>query len=197
MADTVAKEKLFSALSELYAEMEKDYNAAAEKIGLSCKGCPDNCCRTFFQHHTYIEWAYLWEGIDALSESRKAILIARAQSYINQFKEILTRGGQPRIMCPLNEEGLCQLYTHRLMICRMHGVPNYFIGPDGQKKSFPGCIRCQQLYSNDHLVAVLDRTPHYRKLATLEMTLRGPHPERLPRVNLTIAEMLTAGPPQI
>jgi hypothetical protein len=135
--------------------------------------------------------------VNALSENRKALLIAKAQTYVSQAREMLTGGGQPRIMCPLNEKGLCQLYAHRLMICRMHGVPNHFVRPDGEKKIFPGCILCQQLYSKYDRVAVLDRTPHYRKLATLEMTFRGPHPERLPRVNLTIAEMLTAGPPNL
>ena len=197
MPGAVSKDKLFAALSEVYADMENAYNLTAEKIGLSCTGCPDNCCKTFFQHHTYIEWAYLWAGVNALSEDRKTAFVAQARTYVEHAGDMLRRGKQPHLMCPLNEGGQCRLYVHRLMICRMHGVPNSFIRPDGAKKSFPGCIRCQDLYTQDDLVSVLDRTPHYRRLATLEMTFRGEHPERLPRVNLTIAEMLVAGPPRV
>jgi len=197
MSTTVSKEKILGVLSELYTDMENAYRLATEKIGLSCDGCPDNCCRTFFQHHTYIEWAYLWKGLEQCTKKQKETLIARAQDYVAQSKHLMGQGTQPQIMCPLNEDGRCQLYEHRLMICRMHGVPNSFIRPDGKKLSFPGCTRSQELYAQSEEAPVLDRTPHYRRLASLEMTLRGPNPQRLSRVNLTIAEMLVAGPPHV
>jgi hypothetical protein len=100
-------------------------------------------------------------------------------------------------MCPLNRDGLCGLYEHRLMICRMHGIPNIFVRPDGKKMSFPGCFRCQELCSQLKEVPVLDRTSFYRDLAALEMALMGPKGKSLPRVRLTIAEMLGHGPPEV
>ena len=197
MKHTVERKKIFEALAELYSEMEEAYNLTAQHIGLSCEGCIDNCCRTFFQHHTYIEWAYLWKGLEQFKEKARTALVIRAQEYVAQSRDLLEQGKQPHIMCPLNENGLCQLYEHRLMICRMHGVPNSFVRPDGNKLTFPGCIRSQALYATLEEAPILDRTPHYRKLASLEMTLRGSNPQRLARVNLTIAEMLVQGPPKL
>jgi hypothetical protein len=197
MSKAISKSKIFAALSELYTEMEAAYNLAANAIGLSCEGCPDNCCKTFFQHHTYIEWDFLWEGMNQLPDHKRKVFITRAQDYVSQSQKLLEAGKKPQLMCPLNENGLCQLYDHRLMICRMHGVPNSFVRPDGKKLDFPGCMPCQQRYASSDKVPVLDRTPHYRKLAGLEMAFRGPTPERLSRVNLTMAEMLVTGPPQM
>jgi hypothetical protein len=100
-------------------------------------------------------------------------------------------------MCPLNEDGRCQLYEYRLMICRLHGVPNSFVMPDGKKVNFPGCFRCQALCSDLKEVPVLDRTRFYRDLASLEMTFLQSRSEALPKVNLTLAQMLVQTPPQI
>jgi hypothetical protein len=79
----------------------------------------------------------------------------------------------------------------------MHGVPNSFVRPDGKKLSFPGCSRCQELYSYSQDVPILDRTPFYRELASLEIAFVGKKIKTLPRVNLTLAEMLVHGPPGV
>ena len=188
---------MFTKLSLLYSDMEGAYNRTAGKIGLSCRGCPENCCTSHFQHHTYIEWAYLWNGIRSRPEEKQREFVSRAGEYVRQSRILLAQGLRPRIMCPLNDDGLCQLYEYRFMICRMHGVPNSFVRPDGKKLSFPGCFRCQELYSHLGEVPVLDRTDFYRNLASLEMAFVGPEIKTLPRVNLTLAEMLVEGPPAI
>ena len=188
---------LFTKLSLLYSEMEGAYNRAAGKIGLSCQGCPDNCCTSHFQHHTYIEWAYLWNGIRSRPDEKQREFINRAGEYVRRSRILLAQGLRPRIMCPLNDDGLCQLYEYRSMICRMHGVPNSFVRPDGKQMSFPGCFRCQELYSHLDEVPVLDRTDFYRNLASLEMAFVGPKIKTLPRVSLTLAEMLVQGPPGV
>jgi hypothetical protein len=188
---------LFTKLSLLYSEMEGAYNRAAGKIGLSCRGCPDNCCTSHFQHHTYIEWAYLWNGIRSRPDEKQREFINRAGEYVRRSRILLAQGLRPRIMCPLNDDGLCQLYEYRSMICRMHGVPNSFVRPDGKQMSFPGCFRCQELYSHLEEVPVLDRTDFYRNLASLEMAFVGPKIKTLPRVSLTLAEMLVQGPPGV
>jgi len=197
MREKTLKSTLFRRLSRLYSEIEEVYNRAAGKIGLSCRGCPDNCCATYFQHHTYIEWAYLWEAIRCCADEKQLEFMNRAWDYVGQSRALLAQGIRPRIMCPLNDNGLCQLYEYRLMICRMHGVPNSFVRPDGKKMSFPGCFRCQELCSHLKEVSVLDRTSFYRDLAYLEVDFAGPKGNALPRVNLTLAEMLVQGPPGI
>ena len=79
----------------------------------------------------------------------------------------------------------------------MHGVPNSFVRPDGKKMSFPGCFRCQELYSDMDEVPVLDRTPLYKDLASIEMALLKSKGRSLSRVKLTLAEMLVQGPPNV
>lgn len=187
----------FNKLEQLYAQMEEAYNQCAEKIGLTCQGCPDNCCTSFFQHHTYIEWAYFWKGLNQCPEEMKNRIIKRAKNYVQKARENLDQGIRPDIMCPVNEDGLCILYKHRLMICRMHGVPNSLTRPDKQTLSFPGCYRCQELCNGLKDYPVLDRTNFYTRLADLEMAFVGPKIKNMPRVNLTLAEMIVLGPPKL
>jgi len=188
---------IFKRLSLLYSEMERAYDLTANQLGLSCQSCPDNCCTSYFLHHTYIEWAYLWEGIRSCNDERQQGFLRRATDYVNEAKALPAEEVKVQIMCPLNENGFCRLYEYRLMICRMHGVPNSFVRPDGKKLSFPGCFRCQELYSESATAPVLDRTDFYRNLANLEMEFLGEKARNLPRVRLTLAEMLTQGPPEI
>ena len=78
----------------------------------------------------------------------------------------------------------------------MHGVPNRLTRPDGKEITFPGCFRCQELYKHLQEVPVLVRTGYYRDLASLEMAFVGRQINVLPRVNLTLAEMLLQEPPE-
>lgn len=197
MRERALESTLFKELYRLYSKMEEAYNRVAGQIGLSCQGCPDNCCTSYFQHHTYIEWAYLWKGIGSRPDEKQREFMNRAGEYVRQSRALLVQGLKPRIICPLNDKGLCQLYKYRLMVCRMHGVPNSFVRPDGKRVSFPGCFRCQELYSHLKEVPVLDRTGFYRDLASLEMAFVGPKIKTLPKMNLTLAEMLVQGPPRI
>jgi hypothetical protein len=124
----------------------------------------------------------------------------RAERYVHQARSSLAQGLRPRLMCPLNDDGLCGLYEHRLMICRMHGTANMFTKPDGSEVHFPGCFRFEEavadLDKREHGL-ILDRTPLYRRLVELEVAYLGDASGRLPRVDLTLAEMLVAGPPRI
>ena len=112
----------------------------------------------------------------------------------------MARGDRPHIMCPLNERGLCSLYSHRLMICRTHGVPATLRRPDGQHLRFPGCFRCQEIvrsrYSEETEAPAMDRTILYQRLAQLESRFLGEKRQLFPKVKLTIAEMIVNGPPK-
>ena len=132
-----------------------------------------------------------------MPQERRQMFLKKARDYVGESQLLLVQGKSPRIMCPLNEDGLCQIYEHRLMICRMHGVPNQFERPDGKTMRFPGCLPCQKLYADLAEVPTLDRTPFYKDLASLEMAFLKTKGHAVPKVKLTLAEMLVQGPPKI
>lgn len=181
--------------------MEEAYEACAAQAGLSCTGCERNCCTSFFRHHTYVEWAFLWRGLNGMDKTERKLLVDRAEDYLTQTRIAMAADVAPSAMCPLNEKGLCVLYSHRLMICRMHGTRNVFSLPDGGQRFFPGCARFVELPcaapGQEADTPCLDRTPFYTELAALETMFLQRAGRPLPRVNLTIAEMMVLGPPRI
>ncbi|TVQ97409.1 MAG: hypothetical protein EA399_13140 [Desulfovibrionales bacterium] len=187
-------------LPQLYADMEDRYANIAKKIGLTCSGCPDNCCTSYFQHHTHVEWAYLWKGLKELPDAQLREIRLRAREYVEQAHRMLAEHRVPELMCPLNEDGRCVLYTHRLMICRLHGVPNVFTLPNGICKEFPGCFRSQDraraVASQDAPPPKLDRTDLYRRLVEMEMNYLRSMANKPTKVRLTLAEMIHQGPPR-
>ncbi|HSH14375.1 MAG TPA: hypothetical protein VLA15_11510 [Desulfurivibrionaceae bacterium] len=196
MSDNLLAPELAVRLAALYQRMESAYDRVAGELAFSCTGCPDNCCDSFFLHHTVSEWCYLWLGLAALPSAQQAGIRDRAERYLAGATAALTRNERPQILCPLNEQGLCSLYRHRLMICRMHGVPSAMTRPDGQKQSFPGCFRCQELTAGREKLPEVERTQLYRELAELERELLTTVKWQGGRVKMTIAEMILAGPPK-
>ncbi len=200
MKEVVLSEQRVKELEAIYEKLQQEYEKVAGILNFSCSGCPDNCCDSYFLHHTYAEWAHLWQGIRQLEPKRQQTLIARAKSYLEQCERDLAVGQRPQIMCPLNEEGLCALYEHRLLVCRTHGVPATMTRPDGQILRFPGCFRCQDIvdvqYDQEQPPHV-ERTVLLRKLALLENELLENKRHLMPKVKITIAEMLVKGPPAI
>lgn len=196
--DSILSAELAGRIAELYQQMEEAYDLAAGELSFGCSGCPDNCCDSYFLHHTYVEWAYLWEGMEQLAEEKREELSRRAAAYVVAAEKAMAAGERPQVMCPLNEAGRCTLYSHRLMICRMHGVPSAMVRPDGKRFTFPGCFRCQEVVA-DHQgkPPEVDRTDFYRQLVGLEHELLGHRRHYLPRVKMTIAQMLVKGPPEL
>ena len=196
---------LADRMGQIYKEMEKGYEQVAVQLKFSCDGCPDNCCDSWFQHHTFVEWAYLWLGFCELAESRQAEILERSRLFISGSEQALARNERPELMCPLNENGRCILYAHRLMVCRTHGVPATMQRPDGQRLNFPGCFRCQELVERtfpdqlekQSVVPRVERTLLLRRLAQLENELMEGRRHLYPRIKLTIAQMLVKGPPMI
>jgi len=197
MTEKILSTELATRMADLYRRMAEAYDAVAGELAFTCEGCPDNCCDSFFLHHTLIEWAYLWEGLSKLESAELEKIKSRAESYLAGCAESMAKGDRPQIMCPLNEGGLCGLYEHRLMICRMHGVPSSFTRPDGQKVGFPGCFRCQELTGSNEDLPNVDRTELYRELAELEKLLLKASGKPRPRIKMTIAEMIVSGPPEL
>jgi len=98
-------------VADLYHDMEAAYDRTAKELDFSCSGCPDNCCDSFFLHHTYTEWAYLWHGLKGIDDNLLSAIIAKASDYIIESEASLAKGERPIIMCPLNSEGRCALYS--------------------------------------------------------------------------------------
>lgn len=193
--------ELSRELAYIYEAMEAGYDQVAGEIGLTCRGCPDNCCDSYFLHHTYSEWAYLWQGLQSLDTEMRERIQARASSYQQECERQLAAGKRPQIMCPLNMDGLCALYSHRMLVCRMHGIPATMTRPDGQSMRFPGCFRCQEIveqkYDQPEEAPAMDRTELFRKMVAVESRLLGEKRHLMPRVKMTIAEMIVQGPPSL
>ncbi len=186
---------IFHQLGQLYADMQEAYAETAGNAGLSCSGCPQNCCHSYFRHHSFVEWTYLWRGVRELPEDRRQTLLERAKSYAAETEQAQAGNTIPNAPCPLLEDGRCSLYSHRLMICRMHGTKNSLTMPDGKIKMFSGCFRYVEQTGDNQDPPTLDRTPFYSRLAALELEFRQ-RKSLNGRVNLTIAEMLLMGPPK-
>jgi len=200
MKEVVLSAEMVRDLENIYQELESEYNRVAEELNFSCSSCPDNCCDSYFLHHTYLEWAFLWRGFGQLVKEKQSELLERCRAYILQCEKAEQKGERPQVMCPLNEEGLCILYSHRLLVCRTHGVPATMTRPDGQKLRFPGCFRCQDIvgskFENVEPPAV-ERTLSLRKIVQLEDELLEHKRHLAPKVRMTIAEMLVRGAPAL
>ncbi|MDR3631932.1 MAG: hypothetical protein P4L42_16545 [Desulfocapsaceae bacterium] len=190
---------LLHRMELIYQKMENEYDKVAAELGFSCEGCPDNCCDSYFEHHTCAEWSYLWLGFSQLPDSIRQEILARAEACQRACEEAIGREERPQVMCPLNREGRCILYRYRLMVCRTHGVPAVMTRPDGRTLNFPGCFRCQEVVrercQDQEKVPTMERTALLRKLALLENDLLEGRRHLLPKVRLTIAQMLLQGPP--
>ena len=144
MKELTLPPELSCEIREIYDSMVAAYDEVAGAVTLTCDGCPDNCCDSYFLHYTYSEWAYLWMGLRALGDEQLDRILGRARDCVAQSRMQISRGERPTIMCPLNEAGRCTLYVHRLMICRTHGVPATLTRPDHQLLRFPGCFRARR-----------------------------------------------------
>ncbi|MCI5226576.1 MAG: hypothetical protein D3918_07925, partial [Candidatus Electrothrix sp. AX2] len=74
--------ELTREVEAIYQAMQEEYDKIAGKIELTCTGCPDNCCDSYFFHHTYSEWAYLWQGLEQLDKDTLEQVMTQAKEYI-------------------------------------------------------------------------------------------------------------------
>lgn len=178
---------LRNTLIEIYDAMDQAYSVVAGQLGFVCSGCEENCCRSRFYHHTYLEFFYLMEGFHRLEP---ALQVSVRQSAASAEREGLAKkNGTPnRPMCPLNLDGRCSVYPYRPMICRLHGIPHKLKRPGQNLLCGPGCDTFERERQIQYDVR-LDRTLYYRQMAELELKLQkeaGVHR----KLKMTIAEMI-------
>ena len=178
--------KAFESLTALYSLMDQTFEKIAAGYDFQCDNCKDNCCRSLFFHHSYIEQAYFLHGFNRLDPDRKQIILSRATDYCQktfiQDAEITSM----KIMCPVNEHGRCLLYSYRPMICRLHGLPHELAMPGSTPVRGPGCDA--GLFDNKPYIQ-LDRTPFYRQMAQIEMAFRQKE-NKSGKIKQTVAQML-------
>ncbi|UCF95615.1 MAG: hypothetical protein JSW39_12080 [Desulfobacterales bacterium] len=175
-------------LRRLYAEMDRTYRQAADHYGFTCTGCRDNCCRTRFYHHTYLEYLYILEGWTKLPAARRSEVKSTAAAVCRKCDEADQKGRPVRRMCPLNSDGLCVLYAFRPMICRLHGIPHELRKPGRDVQYGPGCGTFTAQFAGGEYYP-FDRTSFYFGMAKLEAELQ----QNLGlggKIKLTIAEMV-------
>jgi hypothetical protein len=175
-------------LEVLFESMDQKYKQAAEYYGFYCEGCEDNCCRTRFYHHSLLEYLYIHEGFQTLSQNKqieiqnKALAVCR-ETEADKQKELTLRR-----MCPLNFDGRCILYHYRPMICRLHGIPHELHRP-GQKTIYgPGCDTFIKM-CGEKKDYPFDRTPFYFEMAGLENELRQAVGFQK-KLKITVAQMI-------
>ena len=175
-------------LQRLFAAMDSRYAEAASHYGFRCEGCEENCCRTRFYHHTYLEYMYIQSGLKGLNGRIQREILSRAEEVCRRTAAADENGEPVQLMCPLNYDGLCALYDYRPMICRLHGIPHELHRPDKNIIKGPGCGMFERRCS-DKSYYKFDRTPFYFEMAKLEKELKraagldG-------RIKMTIAEMI-------
>jgi len=182
-------------LQSVFAQMDNKYRQVADYYQFHCMGCDDNCCATHFYHHTVIEYLYLRSGFDDLPDDKRKRIRDDAGEVYRQWRVADSQKYErknARIMCPLNFDGLCVVYAHRPMICRLHGLPHELCKPGAEVIQSPGCDafvnQCQRKSFNP---AKFDRTPFYRQIAILEQDLRKTA-EFTSKIKMTVAEMIVA-----
>ena len=191
MQNDISQEALspfLEQLKALFQQIDAAYTHAATANQFICQGCQDSCCKTRFFHHTYLEYYLLREGILQVSRLDRNEIMGLAGNVLRKSNMAGPVDGSS--MCPLNSSGMCRLYEHRPMICRMHGIAHELIRPDGVRIYGSGCHLFETSISDKQPVR-LNRTPFYKQMAELESKLRsafGLHR----RLKLTIAEMIIA-----
>ena len=175
-------------LLEIFVAMDREYERATGQYQFQCDGCTDNCCLTRFYHHTYLEYHYLRRGYEKLDLRKRSEILVKAREVCRVTAKADEEKMPVRIMCPLNDDSLCDLYPCRPMICRMHGIPHELRKPGQNAIHGPGCATFDARCANKPYFK-FDRTPYYKEMAMLENKfkqaagLEG-------RIKMTIAEMI-------
>ena len=133
MAALAAYDEYLRIAADWEAEFARNQRQYGEKIHCR-KGCSD-CCGQMFQI-TELEAAHISRAVKELSPEARVRMEQRAREYLPKREALLESRDVPdawgslpppglRLPCPALEDGACQVYSHRPLICRKYGVPLY------------------------------------------------------------------------
>lgn len=185
-------DELIPRLRELYQLMDQAYAALAAETGFSCRGCDGvACCTVDVTLYTFAEMLYLRRGLRTLDEDRRDAVLQKSRAMVAARKLEPLGDAYRQSVCALNFQGLCSLYHYRPMICRLAGIPHFFVRPNGDQRESAGCARFQREKSPTYPDVRLDRTRFYRTMAEIEIdAVRACGQRTIP---LTIAQTLESG----
>ena len=178
----------FDRLRRIFAGMDRQYSQAAAHYGFHCNGCGDNCCLTHFYHHTHLEFLFLRQGYCGLDAADRNRIRAKAEVICSRMAQPHNNDMVVRVMCPLNDAGMCSLYAFRPMICRLHGIPHELQKPGLPVAYGPGCAAFDDRCSGMPYFK-FDRTPFYYAMAGLENEFKQAA-GLTGAIKLTVAEMI-------
>ncbi len=161
---------LIPRLEELYRQMDAAYGAIANDVGFSCEGCDGvKCCTVDVTLHTFVEMFYLRRGFNSLETSRQLEILGRSREIVRAKDEDPFGDAYRNAVCTLNFDGMCSLYEHRPMICRLAGIPHFMSRPDGKILENVGCVRYMRDILPKRSDLKLDRSEFYRSMARIEI----------------------------
>ncbi len=119
------------------AAWEAEFGRNKQQYGakITCRqGCTD-CCHHLFQI-TEVEAAYVSRAVKELPAAQRERIEQRARKYVRDRDALLAERESPdawgslpppgmRLACPALENGACQIYPNRPLICRKYGIPLY------------------------------------------------------------------------
>jgi hypothetical protein len=184
---------LIPRLVEIYRRIDHAYSEAVKSVGFSCEGCDGTkCCTVDLKISTLVEMSYLRQGFNTLSRSEQQEILARCSEIIRAKEGGPASELYRNSVCALNSDGMCVLYDYRPMICRLHGMPYFFVGQRNSVEQGDGCPRFTEVHRGQDTSSRIDRTQFYREMAVLEVEavrLRGERTEKR-----TVAETLVMMP---
>ena len=169
--------------------MDKKYQDAADYYNFHCTGCEDWCFFSKFYHHTLLEYLYIMEGYHTLVHEKKVEVRHRALDVCRKTREADEKRAPVRLMCPLNVNNLCLIYTYRPMICRLHGIPHVLQRPGQGVLYSEGCELFTEQFQRKARFE-FDRTPFYIEMAELEKELKQAV-GMSQKIKMSVAQMVT------
>ena len=175
-------------LQHLFTDMDLEYTRAIQYYGFNCDGCEQNCCRTRFYHHTYLEYLLVRAGLEELDPQKRRRIQSAAGDVCLEISWADKKGESVHLWCPLNYDERCTLYAFRPMICRLHGIPHELRKPAQNIVYGSGCETFDERCAEKSYFK-FDRTPFYFAMAKLEREFKEAT-GLTGRVKMTIAEMI-------
>lgn len=174
--------KPYDAVLEAWdGEFTRNRELHGSRIGCRA-GCSD-CCHQLFQI-TEPEAARIWQGMQALEPQEAGRIRAKARQYVDDRQRLVAQQGEPeawgslppagaRLACPALLDGVCQIYSHRPLICRKFGVPLWNPDRPGRVYACELNFRNGEAIEDSRLIQIQTGLHHQWKHVQADYNLQG------------------------